>query len=140
MDFIYSQDVFEHVAPSLLPAILKEYRRILKDDGIISFSINYGDHYCSIDKNISPYNFLQYSDKQWKKYNPRLHYVNRLRHADFLQLFKQSGFDIIKETRFCPKNWESLIKHFPFAKHFSDNYTLEELSVTSARIILKKHM
>lgn len=52
VDFIYSQEVFEHIEPVLLTPIMNECHRVLKDDGLISFYINYADHYCSIDKSI----------------------------------------------------------------------------------------
>lgn len=52
VDFIYSQEVFEHIEPALLTPIMNEGHRVLKDDGLISFYINYADHYCSIDKSI----------------------------------------------------------------------------------------
>ncbi|MCL2819438.1 MAG: class I SAM-dependent methyltransferase [Oscillospiraceae bacterium] len=138
IDFIYSQEVFEHISPALLPDIMAESYRILKPGGIVSLAIHYNDHYCSIDKNISPYNFLRYSEKQWKKYNPQLHYVNRLRHSDFIRIFKSAGFKILEEHPSRPGNWEEQIKNFPFAKEFTDKYTQDELSILSANIVLQK--
>lgn len=43
VDFIYSQEVFEHIEPVLLTPIMNECHRVLKDDGLISFYINYAD-------------------------------------------------------------------------------------------------
>ena len=138
IDFIYSQEVFEHIPPFLFPDIMKECHRVLKDDGVVSIFINYADHYCSIDDSINEYNFLQYSEKKWKKYNPSLHYVNRLRHVDFVNIFKNAGFEIIEETIFRPDKWESKVKNFPFAEEFTSKYSLDELSITSANFVLKK--
>jgi len=140
VDLIYSQEVFEHIAPELLPGIMKECRRVLKDDGIISFYINYADHYFGTDKNVTRYSFLRYSEKAWKKYNPDLHYVNRLRHVDFVRLFKEAGFEIIREETFRPEGWEKMIDGFPFDKAFAKKYTREELSVTSGRFVLRKKL
>ena len=138
VDLIYSQEVFEHIAPELLPGIMQECYRLLKDDGVISFYINYADHYFGTDKHVSRYNFLRYSEKAWKKYNPALHYVNRLRHVDFIRLFQESGFEIVEEETFRPEGWEQMIDGFPFDKSFMEKYTREELSITSARIVLRK--
>lgn len=140
VDFIYSQEVFEHIEPVLLTPIMNECHRVLKDDGLISFYINYADHYCSIDKKITPYNFLRYDDKKWKKYNPCLHYVNRLRHKDFLKIFQEAGFKVVEETVYRPNGWEQMLKKFPLSEKFSDIYTLDEISITSARIILQKRL
>lgn len=138
VDLIYSQEVFEHIAPELLPGIMQECRRVLKDDGVISFYINYADHYFGTDKNVTRYNFLRYSEKAWKKYNPDLHYVNRLRHVDFVRLFTEAGFEIIHEETFRPDGWEQMLSSIPLDKMFTERYTTQELSVTSGRFVLKK--
>lgn len=138
VDLIYSQEVFEHIAPELLPGIMKECRRVLRDDGVISFYINYADHYFGTDKNVTRYNFLRYSEKAWKKYNPDLHYVNRLRHVDFVRLFRDAGFEIIHEETFRPEGWEQMLAGVPVHKSFAELYSTEELSFTSGRFVLKK--
>jgi len=50
VDFIYSEEVFEHIGPDLLPGIMRECHRVLKSDGVISLYIDYSDHYGSADK------------------------------------------------------------------------------------------
>lgn len=138
IDFVYSQEVFEHIPPDLIPAIMMECNRIIKENGIISLRINYADHYYGIDETITPYNFLKYSAKKWKKYNPGLHYVNRMRHIDYMKILKHLNFEIIIEKTFRPDNWQEMLKDFIFNDEFSTKYTLEELSITSAHIVLKK--
>lgn len=140
VDFIYSHNVFEHIPPALIPKIMDECHRVLRDDGVISLAIDYSDHYISFDKTITPYHFLRYSDNEWKKYNPPLHYVNRLRHSDFVRMFRQAGFEIVEETVNRPKDWTDLIEKFPIDSSFRENYTVEELSITSARFVLKKNL
>src|SRR5207245_10558273 len=63
----------------------------------MSCRIDYTDHYSHFDKSISPYNFLQYSDKAWALFNPPLHYQNRLRHRDYLDLLRAAGFAVVEE-------------------------------------------
>lgn len=138
IDCIYSQVVFEHIPENVLHAIMAESYRVLKDRGVISVYIDYADHYCSIDKSITPYNFLRYTEKQWRKYNPKLHYVNRLRHSDFVRIFQRNGFSIVEEHVFRPDDWENLTCDFPFSAEFSSRHTIDDLSITSAHFVLKK--
>jgi SAM-dependent methyltransferase len=101
IDYHISNDVFEHIPPVILTNILKEGNRIVRDGGLFIHNIDYSDHFAYDDKNISAINFLQYSDKEWKKIagNKRA-YVNRLRHDDFIALFKSAGHEIVEiETR-----------------------------------------
>jgi SAM-dependent methyltransferase len=140
IDCIYSQEVFEHIPENVLNGIMRECYRILVKKGVISLYINYADHYCPIDKSITPYNFLKYSEKQWRKYNPPLHYVNRLRHSDFVRILGQNGFRVVEENVFRPDGWEDMIRSFPFAPDFSSRYTKDDLSITSAHIVLQKNL
>lgn len=138
VDYIYSHNVFEHIPPELIPHIMDECFRVLDDNGVISFVIDYSDHYTGFDKSITQYNFLRYSEKEWKKYNPPLHYVNRLRHSDFVRMFMQAGFEIVEENVIRPKDWSNIVKDFPFDSMFKEKYTLEDLSITFSKVVLKK--
>ena len=138
IDYIYSQEVFEHIAPELIPDILAECYRVLKRDGVISLYICYSDHYYDVDKSITPYHFYRYTETAWRKYNSPLHYVNRLRHVDFLRFFRQAGFKVVEETVSRPVNWQEQLSRFPICDDFAFKYSMEELSITSARIVLKK--
>lgn len=137
IDAIYSHNVLEHVPPNLLPGMLQECHRVIKNDGVISFHIDYGDHYCSIDRTITIYNFLRYGEAEWKKFNPRLHYMNRLRHVDFLRFFEQAGFDVVDAITYRPPDWQAEMSTVPFPEEFTSKYTMEELSITSANVVLK---
>lgn len=65
IDYITSTNTLEHIPVEEIKAILRECHRILRDDGIMSFQIDYQDHYSYFDKNISVYNFLQFSETHW---------------------------------------------------------------------------
>lgn len=135
---VFSQEAFEHIAPGLLPEIMAETRRIMTDDGVASIYINYGDHYSGVDKSITAYNFLKYSDSEWKKYNPRLHYVNRLRHVDYIRIFENTGFDIVDAAVRVPEGGESILSGIELADEFRTKYTFEELLPTGACFTLVK--
>jgi predicted SAM-dependent methyltransferase len=137
IDFIFSNNVFEHIPPDSLVYTLKECKRVLSEEGIMSISIDYGDHYCTFDKSITPYNMLKYSNKQWLKYNHELHYINRLRHSDFVKLFERAGFDILEEDKKYPSDHRNVIATVPIHKEFLDKYSFADLCVTGAFFVLR---
>lgn len=91
VDCFYSVDTLEHIPPAELPGVFKEARRILKGDGVCIQLVDYSDHYARDGAGLSRFNFLTYSNEDWQPFNSRLQYVNRLRHSDFMELFRQSG-------------------------------------------------
>lgn len=138
IDCITSTNTLEHIPPQDIQAILLECHRLLRDDGIASFRIDYQDHYAYFDDNISVYNFLKYSDKAWKFFTPTLQYQNRLRHRDFLALFDMVGFDVVHERRAEGEVRDlDTIKRLPPAEQFRA-YTLLDLAVRYVTIVLRK--
>lgn len=97
VDFITSTNTLEHIPRRDIALILEECWRILRPDGVVSFRTDYKDHYAYFDSNISEYNFLKYSEERWNWFNPSSHYQNRLRHADYIDLFEGAGFDVVEE-------------------------------------------
>jgi hypothetical protein len=138
IDCITSTDTLEHIPIQAIRAILRECRRLLQDDGVMSSLIDYQDHYSYFDRGISCYNFLQYSDKAWTFFSPTLHYQNRLRHRDYLGLFREAGFEIIEER--LKEGTEAdlkAIEQLTLAKRFR-KCSLPELAVRNALIVVRK--
>ena len=132
IDACISTNTLEHISKSDIIAILSELQRILKDEGIISAIIDYSDHYAHTDNNISLLNFLKFTPEKWRRYNHNIHYQNRLRHYEFIDIFKNAGFNVIKEELiYAEKNIPSDILNS--YKNFNPNW-----KATSAHIILKK--
>jgi len=128
-DACITTDVLEHIPESDINKILIELKRILKIDGVLSFWINYSDHYSHTDKSITPFNFLKYSQQEWKKYNHYSHFQNRLRHSDFKKIFLEFGFDIIEEQiifdeKNPPKMLEEKFKNSPDSWKAVEGYFL----------------
>ena len=139
INFITSTNTLEHIPRQDIQAILKECHRLLKPNGIMSFIIDYQDHYSFFDKNISVYNFLRYSDFTWKIFNPSLHYQNRLRHKDYLNLIKSAGFTILEEhLNKITEDDIKKIKKINLAKIFKEKYKLDELILQYSHLILEK--
>ncbi len=116
--------------------ILTECYRILSKNGIISFKIDYGDHYSYFDSKISVYNYLKYGKQEWGKYNCSLHYQNRLRHKDYKRFLENAGFQILQEEKFFPQD-VSILESMPVCKEF-DCYTVEELKPTGGWFVARK--
>jgi predicted SAM-dependent methyltransferase len=139
IDFIYTNSVNEHIPPNILFIIVKECFRVLSPNGIVSFRQSYADQWSYCDNSITKYNFLRYSEKEWKKYNPPIHYQSRLRHKDYLKIYMDSGFEILEDHRDIPDDeTRKMLEHFPIAQEFRDKYTVDELAVNGGWTILKK--
>ena len=100
IDACISSVTLEHIPRNNIIEIFIELQRILKDNGIVSATIDYSDHYAHTDSSISLLNYLNYSEFEWRKYNHSCHYQNRLRHHDYLEIFSECGFEIVEEQLF----------------------------------------
>ena len=127
-----STNTLEHIPKLYIILIFSELYKKLKDQGIVSLIIDYSDHYAHTDKNISLLNFLKFSHHQWKRHNHKMHFQNRLRHFEYIDIFEKIGFRTIKEDLFyAEKNIPSLI--LDSYKNLNPSW-----KATSAHIILKK--
>ncbi len=97
IDYVTSTSTLEHIPEPDIPSILRESRRLLSADGLLSLFIDYQDHYSYADPSISVYNFLQFEDAEWARWSPSLQYQNRLRHSDYLALFEEEGFEVVDD-------------------------------------------
>jgi len=138
VDLITSNSTLEHVPSANLQPLLKECRRLLRDDGIMCFRIDYEDHYAILDRALSPYNFLRYSDRKWRRYNSSLQFQNRLRHRDYLRLFAEAGLLALSVETLEPSE-QSLaeLTNMPIAEQFR-SYTTAELGTRKGTFLLRK--
>ncbi|WP_080752087.1 class I SAM-dependent methyltransferase [Bradyrhizobium japonicum] len=96
IDCSCSNEVLEHVPPDQLVVLLRALRSVTKK--LTVHSIAYSDHYARSDRSVSRLNFLRYSDEEWRPFNSGKQYVNRLRHSDYLLIFREAGFAILEES------------------------------------------
>lgn len=133
LDACVSTNTLEHIPEHTIIKIFKELHRTLKGTGVVSLQIDYTDHYAHTDSKISLLNYLKYDDEKWRKFNHNCHYQNRLRHYDYIKIFKSLGFVIIEEhLEFKEKNIPLEIK-----KIFKNKN--ETWKATSSQIVLKKN-
>ncbi len=96
-DLITSNNTFEHIYPDALEGILLEFRRLCKKGGVMSHSIDMSDHFAHMDSSITIYNFLKYSESQWKRIDNNIQPMNRWRIYDFRNLYKKLSIPITEE-------------------------------------------
>ncbi|MBW7858376.1 MAG: methyltransferase domain-containing protein [Leptonema sp. (in: Bacteria)] len=140
IDFHTSNNVFEHIDVTNVKRILTEGIRILKSNSLFVHYIDYSDHFSHSDSSISAINFLQYSDTEWKRYaDNRYMYMNRLRHDDFVSLFKDQSLQILKEEPIVDQRSIEILKlgSLPIDSRFKDK-SPQILAIAGSWIITQK--
>lgn len=94
VDVVITTSTLEHLPADILGDILVECRRVMRDGGLMSHIIDYSDHYSHADASISNYNYLRFSEAEWARYNPSIHFQNRLRQPDYFNLFEKLSLNI----------------------------------------------
>jgi SAM-dependent methyltransferase len=139
VDFVTSTNTLEHIPAGDIRLILKECRRLLKREGLMSFIIDYQDHYSYSDRRITAYNFLKYSDTAWGLYNPPLYYQNRLRHKDYIRLFQEEGFEVLEEDVTYPSEDDLIcLQRMSISQPFKENYSIAELGIRLAHVVIRQ--
>lgn len=138
VDYITSTNTLEHVPAADIPAILRECHRLLDPDGMMSFQIDYQDHYSYFDSRISAYNYLRYSERGWRKYSQSIHHQNRLRHPDYMRMIDEAGF-LVLEQRLNEGTAADLetIAQLPVDARFG-RYARQALAIRSSFIALAR--
>jgi len=138
VDCITSTNTLEHIPEADIPAILAESQRILRVGGLASLRIDYQDHFSYFDRSISVYNFLKYSDLEWKIWSPPSHYQNRLRHPDYKRLIAAGGFELLVEQPEPPTEEDlKSLWDIRLARRFRC-YDLRDLGVRSSFFVARK--
>jgi hypothetical protein len=134
VDFVVTTSVLEHIPLDICRAIIAECRRVMKVNGLMSHIIDYSDHYAHSDGNITTYNYLQFDEREWARYNPGIHYQNRARSADYRRLFREAGFVVIDEREWHGErdDFERVNVHPTFKGH-----SPEELLTLGCEFLLR---
>ena len=97
IDFIVSNNTFEHIHEQALVGILSEFNRIKKKDGLMSHFIDMSDHFAHFDSKITIFNFLKFSGFSWKLIDNSVQPQNRLRIVEFRKMYADLEIEIILE-------------------------------------------
>jgi hypothetical protein len=118
VDLICTTSVLEHIPASMLREIMQECRRIAGKRSVMSHVVDYTDHYAHSDSSISLYNFMRFSAREWERYNPAIHYQNRLRHFEYAKLFDEAGFVPLAENVIDPDASSDPLSGLPLSEPF----------------------
>lgn len=135
IDLIHSNNTLEHIYPDILDAIFKEFNRILKSDGMMSHFIDMSDHFAHLDKSITIYNYLQYSERMWKLIDNTIQPQNRWRINDYRKLYNENSFTIAEESN-RPGNEEE-VKNINIKPPFNQ-YATKDIAISHTHIFAKK--
>lgn len=138
VDYVISNFSMEHIPRNDIYRILRECHRILASDGMLSVTIDYSDHWAHADRSLNPYSYMRYSDFEWEKYNPPMHYQNRLRHSDYRRIISENGFEIIEEKPETPgEEAVSMLKSIKLSEKFR-TYDFDDLLITNAQFVARR--
>jgi SAM-dependent methyltransferase len=132
IDIVFSNNVLEHVEPLVIGDIMRETNRLLRERGVAIHSVNCGDHYAYCDDTISQVNYLQYSDEEWRPWNNRLQYQNRLRACEFLRFAKGAGLAVVYQELDVADGVAKQLDSMRIAPQF-EAFSAEELRATTVR-------
>lgn len=90
IDFIWSQAVLEHICFDEFSATMKELRRILTNNGVMSHRVDLRDHLGGALNN------LRFSHAVWESdwMSKSGFYTNRIRFSEMINVFKDAGFAV----------------------------------------------
>ncbi len=99
IDLVNSNNTFEHIYPQILIPILKEFKRVVsKSQGVQSHFIDMSDHFAHFDTSINIYNFLKFSESQWKLIDNSIQPQNRMRIDDYKKIYADLSIPIDSEN------------------------------------------
>jgi SAM-dependent methyltransferase len=132
VDFICSNNTFEHIPGEILHEILCEFNRVIKPGGVMSHFIDMSDHFAHFDSHITIYNFLKFSKKTWAFIDNSIQPQNRMRFRDYIEMYLASGLPVSDEI--IREGDPVALKRVLVHSEFSD-YTEKELAISHATII-----
>lgn len=133
-DVVTSTVTLEHIPPADVAAIFSECRRLLRPGGLLSSIIDYKDHYSYGDSSVGPLNYLRFSSRAWRVWNPPLFYQNRLRHGDYVRMARDAGFEVLCEQL---DGSAPLPAGGAVAAEFA-GYDRSDLSATGSTVLMRK--
>ncbi|MFN8582185.1 MAG: methyltransferase domain-containing protein [Gemmatimonadaceae bacterium] len=139
-DLVVHSDVFEHVPPATIDAMLAESRRILRPGGLHVARICPGDHFADRDRRITTAHHLRYSERSWRWIGGSgLAYHNRLRSDDFVRAFTRAGYRVLDVQCRIDERARLAIANGVERPHASfAHYGIDDLATTSMHIVARR--
>ncbi len=130
VDLVFSNSVLEHVNETQLVSLMRESARLLSHSGLVLHSINCADHYAYFDRSISSNHYLRFTKRQWRRWNNKLLFQNRLRPKDFTDAAGAAGLRVTHTIRTVRQDLLANLRSTPIAPEFA-HYSDDELCSTS---------
>ena len=122
------------IPKEILIGILKEFKRVIKEGGVMSHFIGMSDHFAHFDKSINIYNFLKFSDRVWSIIDNSIQPQNRFRFKDYMNIYKQLGLPVT-DKEYTEGDIEELMKISLDNKY--ESYNAQELAISHVYLISK---
>jgi len=138
VDLVISRFVLQNVPASVLLDLHRVFRQCLRPGGAVLHLVSPSDQRAYADKSISLYDFLKYSEAEWKGITSRFYYHNRMRLPQYLDLFQHAGFRAEYHTHkpLLPGSEEfSKFSHLEVHPDYA-RFTFEELTAASLGFVL----
>jgi hypothetical protein len=139
VDLVYSRTVLEHIKPPLLGQILRDGRDYLRPGGLSIHFIDNSDHYQHRDSRLSRLNYLRYADWVWQisQWEGQA-YQNRLRHSDYVKLFRDAGYDVLQAEGTADAGCMGDLLSMDIASRFK-KYEVEDLATLTTLVVARNH-
>jgi len=120
VDLVNSNNTFEHIYPQILVPVLQEFKRVVKKPGgVMSHFIDMSDHFAHFDQSVNIYNFLRFSDAQWKWIDNSIQPQSRCRIYDYRQMYAQTGLPLTEEN--CNQGAPALLQTIPLHSKYAQH-------------------
>jgi hypothetical protein len=138
VDLVISRFVLQNVPREVLADLHAVFRRCLRPGGAVVHLVSPSDQRAYSDRSLSLYDFLQYSESEWRKITSRFYYHNRMRLPQYVELFENAGFRIEKRVYKSLSRDSEEFKKFSRLRLHSDfeRFSLEELTAASFGFVL----
>jgi ubiquinone/menaquinone biosynthesis C-methylase UbiE len=133
-DLITSNNTFEHIYPETLQGILLEFKRLCKKGGVMSHFIDLSDHFAHMDASITIYNFLKFSNTQWKYIDNDIQPMNRMRIYEYRELYSKTLIPITEEINrdFDMAEFKKIRVSSRFSSHSDEENAVSHSEIISA--------
>lgn len=138
VDVVTSRACLEHIPPDVLQDIFRESCRLLTRGGVACHWVDPSDHWEHQDKRLSRVNFLKYSDALFRLTSINtLNYQNRLRHPEYVDMLRKTGFRLLREEREVDEASLRSLSQMRIAKRFR-SFSNEDLATVDSLFLAIK--
>lgn len=130
-----SNNTYEHIYPQVLGGIVEKLWSLTAPGGVMSHFIDMSDHFAHMDKSITIYNFLRFSETQWQWIDNPIQPQNRWRLQTYRELYQQLAIPYSEEKNRLGNLAE--VRQIPLAAPFAQ-MPEEEVAISHAYLVSRR--